>query len=89
MGLVASLLVAYAILTPGLKIRILSLSSVDIETTIKDIAIRINILLLVAIVIQTFVLGPPTSDIVPTLLSGLLKAASWFFTIQTVCQVYH
>jgi hypothetical protein len=82
--LVASLLLVYTILLPDFRVPRLALSSVDIEATIKTVAFRINILLVAGIVFQIIVLGPPTNDLLSLLISGLLKAASWFFTIQTV-----
>ncbi|SPJ72128.1 related to capsule-associated protein [Fusarium torulosum] len=84
--LVVSLLVVYTILLPDFRVPRSSLLSVDIEATIKTIAFRINILLVAGIVFQRFVLGPPTTNILSVLISGLLKAASWFFTIQTARQ---
>ncbi|WZH40678.1 CAP10 domain-containing protein [Fusarium acuminatum] len=84
--LVASLLLVYTILLPDFRVPRLALSSVDIEATIKTVAFRINILLVAGIVFQIIVLGPPTNDLLSLLISGLLKAASWFFTIQTARQ---
>ncbi|CAG7561139.1 unnamed protein product [Fusarium equiseti] len=81
--LVVSLLVVYSLLTPGFKLRI---SSIDIEECIEDISFRIAGLLLVAIVTQILILGPPTSDIATVLMSASFKAASWFFMIQTANQ---
>ncbi|KAG8674135.1 hypothetical protein FPOAC1_000098 [Fusarium poae] len=81
--LVASLLVVYSVLTPGTKFGI---SSLDIEACIEDISFRTACLLVVSIVAQMLILGPPTSDIVTTLLSGSFKAAAWFFTIQSANQ---
>ncbi|XEU97552.1 hypothetical protein FSHL1_002838 [Fusarium sambucinum] len=78
--LVVSLLVVYSLLTPDLKLRLLS---VDIETCIEDIAFRTACLLVFSVIMQLLILGPPTSDIFSVLLSASLKAASWFFTIQT------
>jgi hypothetical protein len=86
--LVVSLLVVYTILLPDFRVPRLSLLSLDIEATIKTIAFRINILLVAGIVFQRFVLGSPTIDVLSALISGLLKAASWFFTIQTVRTYY-
>jgi hypothetical protein len=82
--LVASLFVVYSILIPDFKVRILSLSSVDIETNIKAIAGRTIILLLASLAFQNLVLGPPNGDLILVFFTGLVKALSWFFTIQTV-----
>lgn len=82
--LVVSLLVVYTILLPDFRVPRLSLSSVDIEATIKTVAFRTNILLVAGIVFQRIFLGPPTTDVLSLLISGFFKAASWFFTIQTV-----
>ncbi|CEI63699.1 hypothetical protein FVEN_g6820 [Fusarium venenatum] len=82
--LVVSLLVVYSILIPGPKLRLLS---VDIATCIEDISFRTACLLVFSVFTQLLILGPPTSDIVTILLSGSLKAASWFFTIQTATQM--
>ncbi|KAM0469884.1 hypothetical protein ACHAP7_009727 [Fusarium lateritium] len=84
--LVVSLLVVYTILLPDFRVPRLPLASVDVEATIKTIAFRINILLVVGIVFQLFVLGPPTIDVLSVLISALFKVASWFFTIQTARQ---
>ncbi|KAF5964011.1 capsule-associated protein [Fusarium bulbicola] len=84
--LVASLIVVYSIFSPGFKVRILSLSSVDIETNSKAIAGRTVILLFTAIAFQTLVLGPPNSNIPLVLFTGLVKDLSWFFTIQAARQ---
>ncbi|KAF5685114.1 capsule-associated [Fusarium denticulatum] len=84
--LVASLLIVYSIFTSDFKVRMLSLSSVDIETNIKAIAGRTIVLLLIAAVFQTLVLGPPNSHVTLVLFTGLVKALSWFFTIQAARQ---
>ncbi|KIL87940.1 hypothetical protein FAVG1_08822 [Fusarium avenaceum] len=84
--LVVSLLVVYTILLPDFRVPRLALSSVDIEATIKTVAFRTNILLVAGILFQITVLGPPTNHLLSLLISGLLKAASWFFTIQTARQ---
>ncbi|KAM0263489.1 hypothetical protein ACHAPA_008777 [Fusarium lateritium] len=84
--LVVSLLIVYTILLPDFRVPRLSLASVDIESTIKTIAFRINILLVASIAFQLFVLGPPTIDVLSVLISALFKVASWFFTIQTARQ---
>lgn len=86
--LVVSLLVLYTILLPEFRVPRLSLSSVDIEATIKTVVFRTNILLVAGIVFQRIYLGPPTTDVLSLLISGGFKAASWFFTIQTV-RTYH
>ncbi|KAF5584127.1 beta-1 2-xylosyltransferase 1 [Fusarium pseudocircinatum] len=84
--LVASLFIVYSIFSPGFKVKILSLSSVDIETNSKAIAGRTIILLFTAVAFQTLVLGPPNSNIPLVLFTGLVKALSWFFTIQAARQ---
>ncbi|RBQ71330.1 hypothetical protein FVER14953_00149 [Fusarium verticillioides] len=84
--LVASLFIVYSIFSPDFKVRILSLSSVDIETNIKAIAGRTMVLLLVAAAFQTLVLGPPNSNVILVLFTGLVKALSWFFVVQTARQ---
>lgn len=82
--LVASLFIVYSIFIPGFTVKVLPLSSVDIETNIKAIAGRTMVLLLIAVAFQTLVLGPPNSNIILVLFTGLVKALSWFFTIQAV-----
>ncbi|KAG5742867.1 hypothetical protein H9Q70_014415 [Fusarium xylarioides] len=84
--LVASLFIVYSIFSSGFKVKILPLSSVDIETNIKAIAGRTIITLLAALAFQSFILGPPNSNITLVLFTGLVKAFSWFFTIQTARQ---
>ncbi|KAF5570972.1 beta-1 2-xylosyltransferase 1 [Fusarium phyllophilum] len=84
--LVASLLIVYSIFSPDFKARILPLSSVEIETNIKAVAGRIIILLFTAAAFQTLVLGPPNSNTTLMLFTGLVKALSWFFTIQAARQ---
>lgn len=82
--LVASLFVVYSIFNPDLKMRTLSLSSVDIETNIKAIAGRTVVLLFIAVAFQSFVLGPPNSNVILVLFAGSAKALYWFFTIRAV-----
>lgn len=86
--LVVSLLIVYITLLPDFRVSRLSLSSVDIEATIKTVAFRTYILLVAGILFQIIVLGPPTNHLLSLLISGAFKAASWFFTIQTV-RTYH
>ncbi|RKL36709.1 hypothetical protein BFJ72_g8258 [Fusarium proliferatum] len=84
--LAASLFVVYSIFNPDLKVRILSLSSVDIETNIKAVAGRTVVLLFIAVAFQSFVLGPPNSNVILVLFTGSVKALSWFFTIRAARQ---
>lgn len=82
--LVASLFIVYSVISPDFKVRILSLSSVDMETNIKTIAGRTIVLLFIAVAFQSFILGPPNSNVILVLFAGLVKALSWFFTIRAV-----
>jgi hypothetical protein len=82
--LVACLFIIYSIFSPDFKVRILPLSSVDLETNIKAIAGRTIVILLAALAFQSFILGPPNSNIILVLFTGLVKALSWFFTVQAV-----
>ncbi|KAG9508236.1 hypothetical protein J7337_001800 [Fusarium musae] len=84
--LVAALVIVYSIFSPDFKVKRLSLSSVDIEINIKGIAGRTIVLLLIAAAFQTLVLGPPNSNVILVLCAGLVKALSWFFTIQAARQ---
>ncbi|KAF4438651.1 Beta-12-xylosyltransferase 1 [Fusarium acutatum] len=84
--LVASLFIVYSIFSPDFKVRMLSISSVDIETNIKAIAGRTIVILLIAAAFQTLVLGPPNSNVILVLFTGLVKALSWFFTVQAAQQ---
>ncbi|KAF6530362.1 hypothetical protein HZS61_001674 [Fusarium oxysporum f. sp. conglutinans] len=84
--LVACLFIIYSIFSPDFKVRILPLSSVDLETNIKAIAGRTIVILLAALAFQSFILGPPNSNIILVLFTGLVKALSWFFTVQAVRQ---
>ncbi|KAK2683966.1 Glycosyl transferase CAP10 domain [Fusarium oxysporum f. sp. vasinfectum] len=84
--LVACLFIIYSIFSPDFKVRILPLSSVDLETNIKAIAGRTIVILLAALAFQFFILGPPNSNIILVLFTGLVKALSWFFTVQAVRQ---
>ncbi|KAF5535629.1 beta-1,2-xylosyltransferase 1, partial [Fusarium napiforme] len=84
--LVASLLIVYSVFSPDFEVRRLSISSVDIETNIKAIAGRTIVLLLIAAAFQTLVLGPPNSNVILVLSTGVVKALSLFFTIQAARQ---
>ncbi|KAF4439115.1 hypothetical protein F53441_12666 [Fusarium austroafricanum] len=81
--LVVFLLFVYSIFSPEVKIRVLSLPAIDLDATVKAIAVRVYILLFATLVFQAFVLGPPARDSLVVFFTGFLKALSWFFTIQT------
>ncbi|KAF5628914.1 beta-1 2-xylosyltransferase 1 [Fusarium sp. NRRL 52700] len=84
--LVAALFIVYSIFSPDFKLKRLPLSSVDIETNIKAIAGRTIVILLVSLTFQSCIFGPPNSNIILVLFAGLVKALSWFFTIQAARQ---
>ncbi|KAF4340952.1 beta-1 2-xylosyltransferase 1 [Fusarium beomiforme] len=84
--LVVSLFLVYSILIPEFKVRLLSLSSVDIETAIKAVSGRTIFLLLSSLAFQALVLGPPNSDFILVFFAGFVKALAWYFTIQTARQ---
>jgi hypothetical protein len=84
---VAALLVAYLALIPrtdeeGHRF----LPHIDIEEDGVPLSLRVAVLLLAALGVQTFAFGLPSpSLVIPAFSSGLAKGLCWYFTIQIVC----
>jgi hypothetical protein len=57
---------------------------VDIETDIISLAPKVTSLLLVALVLQTLLIGFVPFDLGTTLLSSVAKALTWFFIMELV-----
>lgn len=57
---------------------------VDIEDAILPLSMRVVVVLVFALGMETVIFGLPRSSIAPTLILGLAKALSWYFTICTV-----
>ena len=57
----------------------------DFEEALVPLAKRNALLLLFVASLQTVRFGYAASSIAPTLFFGILKALSWFFLIQSVC----
>ncbi|KAF7552848.1 hypothetical protein G7Z17_g4057 [Cylindrodendrum hubeiense] len=79
----AALLLIYVTLLPrnSKSSRILPL--VDIQDAIVPLSLRVVVVLVAALCVQTVYFGFPRSCIVPTLSLGMAKALSWYFTTQT------
>lgn len=61
------------------------LPRVDIDKAAVPLSWRVVLMSVLALAAQTVAFGLPSIDIVPTLvLLGLVKALSWYFTIQIV-----
>lgn len=60
-------------------------SLLDVEEAMTPLSLRVVVILVVALGIQTVAFGLSNAMIIPTLTLGLTKAFSRYFTIQTVC----
>ncbi|KAH8684056.1 hypothetical protein BGZ61DRAFT_455576 [Ilyonectria robusta] len=56
---------------------------VDIQDAIVPLSLRVVVVLVVALCVQTFSFGFPKSYNAPTVLLGLSKALSWYFIMRT------
>jgi hypothetical protein len=81
---VAALLVVYIALVPKNAKGHRFLPLVDIADHVVPLSLRVVLILVVALGIETVAFGFPRSTIGPTLLLGVAKASSWYFTTQTV-----
>lgn len=81
---VAALLVVYAALTPRTTENPQLLPRIDIEEDIVPLSSRVVVVLVVILGAQTVAFGLPSNVIMSTLQSGVVRAISWYFTIQTV-----
>lgn len=63
------------------------LPTVNLVDAIVPLSLRIVLLLLVALGLETVVMAFPRSTISSTLLLGLAKALSWYFTTRAVCNL--
>ena len=81
---VAALLLVYVALTPRIAERPRFLPCINIEKDIRPLSLRVVVLLVAALGLQTAVFGLPSNGITPSLFIGFAKALSWYFTIQTV-----
>jgi hypothetical protein len=82
---VAALLVVYVALVPRTIEDTHSLPLINVEKAIAPLSLRVLVILVVALGMQTVVFGLPSNEITPTLTLGFAKALSWYFTIRTVC----
>ncbi|KAI4282502.1 MAG: hypothetical protein L6R35_005396 [Caloplaca aegaea] len=74
----AALLVVYLALIPRPVKDSCFLPAVDIEHDIGPLSMRVTIVLISALGIETIAIGPSTTSVAPTLMLGLAKAMSWY-----------
>lgn len=86
--LVATLFVVYAALLPKGGTG-LCLPSINFERAIRPLSIRIAILLFFLLCISIVFIGFSRVNPIYTLLLGLLKALSWYFTAKVVCRFHY
>ncbi|KND88236.1 Beta-1,2-xylosyltransferase 1 [Tolypocladium ophioglossoides CBS 100239] len=79
----AALLVVYIALIPKTINGAHYLPLVNIEDDIFPLSLRVVVVLVFALGIETVAFGFSTSGIAPTFSLGLAKALSWYFTIRT------
>ncbi|KAL6874790.1 glycosyltransferase family 90 protein [Trichoderma novae-zelandiae] len=58
------------------------LPTISLENVIRPLSVRVVFLLLCLTGVDTILFGLTTTDLISTLLLGLLKASSWYFIIQ-------
>lgn len=84
---VAALLVAYITLDPRPRISnryYRFLPPFDVEDALLPLSLRVTLLLVIVLGVETLVFGFPVSSTYTAALA-LAKALSWYFTIQIVC----
>lgn len=79
-----ALLLVYVAFIPRTKERTRYLARVNLEEDIFRLSMVVAITLAAILSIQAVAFGLPTKNVTHTLVIGLAKALSWFFTIQTV-----
>lgn len=82
---VTALFLVYIALIPRTTENARYLPLVNIEEDVVPLSVRVVLLLVVALGVQTFAFGAPDINLLPTLELSVAKALSWYFTIQTVC----
>ena len=84
---IAALLLVYtALIPPGITGSRLLPSIPDLEDAILPLSARLVPILAGVLGVQAFTFGFSSIDLgIPAFLLGLVKAFSWYFTLQTVC----
>ncbi|KAI1177812.1 glycosyltransferase family 90 protein [Nemania sp. FL0916] len=77
---VAALFIAYNLLTPESDNRLRWLRSFDLKAESRSLSLRIEILLVIALVVESCVIGFPSINAIETLALGLFKALLWYHT---------
>ncbi|KAI9932284.1 hypothetical protein ASPWEDRAFT_154177 [Aspergillus wentii DTO 134E9] len=83
---VAALLVAYVILTPRTDRSILFFPPFDIGDAVLPLSLCVVGVFLIVLCVETVNFGFPQGKALPTLTLGLVKALTWYYTIQTARQ---
>ena len=86
---VAALLVGYITLTPRADKSTSLFPSFDIEYATRPLSLRVVILMLIILGIETIKSDLASSNAIATLTLGLAKALTWYFIVQTVCSVLY
>ena len=82
---VTFLLLVYVALIPRTFTDSLRLPQIDIEETVVPLSCRTLLILIAALGVETVLFGFPSGIYLPSILSGIAKALSWYCTIQAVC----
>lgn len=81
---IAALLVVYGILTPRTPGTTRFIPFLLFEEAIVPLSVRLTVILVAAVCVQTYEFGLPNDEIIFMVSSALFKALSWYFTTQIV-----